>query len=75
MGTAYNYGDFGTPIATAVAQATSSVLTIPFDVVREHYSRSVKAGLIERSLLKSAQFGRTLNALEKLTLGPWARSL
>jgi hypothetical protein len=75
MGTTYNYGDFVTPIATAAARATCDVLAMPFDMVREHYSRSVQAGLIERSLLKSAQFGRTLNALEKLTLGPWARTL
>ncbi len=52
----------------------SKFLALPFDIARQQYANAVKAGLIERSLLKSAKFGRQLNALEKLTLGPLARS-
>jgi hypothetical protein len=50
-------------------------MALPFDIARDQYANAVRAGLIERSMLASAQFGQTLNALERLTLGPWARSL
>ncbi len=46
----------------------------PFDIAREQYAQSVRWGWIERSLLASARFNQLLNALEKLTLGPFARS-
>jgi hypothetical protein len=65
----------GSQSLATLAKIQSDVLALPFDVARENYARAVRAGLIERSLLASARFGRTLNALEKLTLGPWARSL
>jgi hypothetical protein len=51
----------------------SDVLALPFDVAREQYAKSVRAGLVERSLLASARFERTLSALEKMTLGCMAR--
>ncbi len=50
-----------------------SVLCVPFDLARENYSRAVNAGLIERSMLASAKFGRSLAHLEAITLGPFAR--
>jgi hypothetical protein len=59
----------------ATTATTRNLLTLPFDIAREQYARAVKAGLIERSLLASARFGRTLCALEALTLGPWARKV
>lgn len=46
---------------------------LPFDTARSLYARAVQAGLIERSLLANAEFERALGALERLTLGPWAR--
>jgi hypothetical protein len=58
----------------ALTRTGSDTLALPFDIAREQYAKSVRLGLIERSLLASAQFGRTLNAMEKLTLGPFARS-
>jgi hypothetical protein len=57
----------------ALAQSGSDVMALPFDIARDQYAWAVRAGLIERSLLASAQFGQTLNAWERLTLGPWAR--
>jgi hypothetical protein len=73
MGTVTNSTDFVTPVVTAATASTCNILALPFDLAREQYARAVKAGLIERSLLASANFGRTLCALEALTLGPWAR--
>ncbi|MDE2252917.1 MAG: hypothetical protein KGL42_01410 [Betaproteobacteria bacterium] len=46
---------------------------MPFDAMREHYASAVRAGLIERSQIASASFERKLVALERATLGPWAR--
>jgi hypothetical protein len=53
----------------------SDILALPFDISRELYAFAVRSGIIEKSLLASARFGKTLNAMEKLTLGPWARSV
>jgi hypothetical protein len=56
-----------------LVRLNSDVLALPFDVAREQYAKSVRAGLVERSLLASARFERTLSALETLTLGVMAR--
>lgn len=50
-----------------------TVLCLPFDFVRMNYSVAVRVGLIERSMLASASFGRWLNTLEGIALGPLAR--
>ena len=63
-------------IADSVAKVTGiamDVLGLPFDVARAQYARAVQLGLIERSMLASRDFSRTVGALEQLTLGPWAR--
>jgi hypothetical protein len=49
-------------------------MALPFDMAREQYAQSVRWGWTPRSLLASARFNQMLNALEKLMLGPWARS-
>ena len=49
------------------------VMALPFDVARAQYARAVQLGLVERSMLASRDFARTLGAIERLTLGPWAR--
>lgn len=49
------------------------VMALPFDVARAQYARAVQLGLIERSMLASRDFARTLGAIERLALGPWAR--
>lgn len=58
---------------TDVAGITMNLLGLPFDIARAQYARAVQLGLIERSMLGSRDFSRTLQALEQLTLGPWAR--
>jgi hypothetical protein len=63
-------------ISRQVTDATSlamDVLGLPFDMARAQYARAVQAGLIERSMLASRDFSRTVGAWEQLTLGPWAR--
>lgn len=59
-------------ILRAIARAQRNVLAIPFDLARDNYARSVRAGLIERSLLGSARFTRAVNAAEQMALGPWS---
>jgi hypothetical protein len=61
--------------AVALVRAGSEVMALPFDLARDNYVRAVRAGLIERSMLQSTRFTRTLRVLERLTLGVWARSI
>ncbi|MES2582884.1 MAG: hypothetical protein V4627_09230 [Pseudomonadota bacterium] len=64
------------PLAPNVLVATGiamDVLGLPFDIARAQYARAVQLGLVERSMLASSNFARTLGALEQLALGPWAR--
>ncbi len=56
-----------------VSDLVTSLLGLPFDVARAQYARSVEAGLLQRSMLASRDVHRTISALERLTLGPWAR--
>jgi hypothetical protein len=51
------------------------IMGLPFDLTRAHYARAVQLGLIERSMLASRDFSRTIGALEQLTLGAWARRI
>lgn len=63
-------------INRAMTQATGIAMDIfglPFDMARAQYARAVQVGLIERSMLASRDFSRTLSSMEQLTLGPWAR--
>ena len=59
----------------AVSLWQASGASAPFDLARAQYAAGVQAGLIERSLLASGAFERGLDALERLTLGPWARTV
>lgn len=61
--------------AAPMAHTASLLATLPFDMAREFYAKSVRLGFLESSLLASARFGRDLHQLEKLTLGPWARQV
>ena len=54
-------------------QAGQDVLAMPFDMARASYVQAVRAGLIERSMLASRDFERTVAAMETITLGPLAR--
>lgn len=64
-----------TQTSNAMKQATSVMLTQPFEAARTAYATAVRFGWIQNSMLNSARFGRNLNLLEKLTLGPWARQV
>lgn len=66
-----------TPAETAASFGRTLTLLqgLPFDLARAQYAAGVRVGLIEQSLLGWAKFERQVNLLEKLTLGPWARSV
>jgi hypothetical protein len=61
--------------ASSLQHATRFTLGLPFDLARDQYARAVRAGLIENSMLASRNNELMLSALEKATLGPWARSV
>ena len=62
-------------VCVPLVSAAKSLLRTPFDAMREQYAAAVRAGLVERSLLASARFEHKLGALERVTLGPWARRI
>jgi hypothetical protein len=41
--------------------------------MRAQYAAAVDAGIVERSLIASSRFERTLGMLERFVLGPFAR--
>jgi len=51
----------------------SGWLAIPFDAARAQYGTAVEFGLLQRSLLAGSRFERTLDAIERISLGPFAR--
>lgn len=53
----------------------SQSLHWPFDAMRSHHARAVQVGLLTRSMLASRDFEQAVDALEHLTLGPFARSV
>lgn len=61
--------------ACCIGALQASGMAAPFDIARAQYAAGVQAGLIERSLLASSAFERRLGRLERLALGPWARSV
>jgi 6-phosphogluconate dehydrogenase (decarboxylating) len=66
--------DYGVSKAMAeMMRVSSDVLALPFDMAREQYAKSVRAGLVERSMIASAKFEQALSALERFTLGGMAR--
>ncbi len=61
------------PVPARPVSAGQGLLAMPFDTLRFQYASAVMAGLVPRSLLASGRLERTLDALEKLVLGPLAR--
>jgi hypothetical protein len=55
--------------------AMSAMLALPFDAVRAQYGTAVECGLLQRSMLAGRDFEHALVALERLSLGPFARQL
>ncbi len=62
-----------TPVLAELTRVGSDALALPFDMAREQYAKSVRAGLLERSLIASARFEQWLSAWERLSLGAMAR--
>lgn len=62
-------------VMPVIERAAVPLLVLPFDMARALYATAVRIGFIERSMLAWARFERTLDALEKLALGPWARQV
>jgi hypothetical protein len=74
MSTALDYTG-GLPTAlSAMTRVSSEWMALPFDMAREQYAKSVRAGLVERSIIASARFEHAISALERFTLGCMARS-
>ncbi len=46
---------------------------LPFDVMRSQHAEAVHAGLMANSILESRDFEKTVDALEHIALGPFAR--
>lgn len=61
------------PVLAEFTRVGSNVLALPFDMAREQYAKSVRAGLLERSMIASARFEHAISALEQFTLGGMAR--
>lgn len=59
--------------AVALARACGTCLGLPFDACRAAWGSAVQCGLAPRSMLWSREVERSLDALERLTLGPLAR--
>jgi hypothetical protein len=53
---------------------TGAIAQLPFDLMRAQYAQAVRNGLVERSLLAAGRFERDVATLERMTLGPLARS-
>jgi hypothetical protein len=53
----------------------SHLLALPFDLIRAQHALAVQTGMWPRSLLESQRFESQLDAAERLTLGPLARSI
>jgi hypothetical protein len=59
----------------ALHDGAASLAILPFDLARVQHAASVLTGAWPRSLLESMRFERQLGAMERLTMGPLARSV
>ncbi len=62
-------------VQRAFCDGLSHALAWPFDLLRVQHASAVQAGAWPRSLLESKRFESDLGALERLSLGPLARSV
>jgi hypothetical protein len=62
-------------LAHAAGAWPASSVAAAFDLARAQYAAAVQYGLLKRSLLASGALERRLDLLERLTLGPWARTV
>ena len=66
---------FEVSCAVAGLQLISRSMHLPFDVMRTQHAEAVHAGLMANSILESRDFEKTVDALEHITLGPFARNV
>jgi hypothetical protein len=59
----------------ALRDCVGGVMALPFDLARVQHAAGVCAGVLPRSLLESTRFEQQMVTMERLTLGPLARSL
>ncbi len=62
------------PWAQALHEGAANLAGLPFDLARVQHAGGVLAGTWPRSLLESMRFEQQLGAMERLALGPLARS-
>jgi hypothetical protein len=65
----------GSAALEASRSAVRAVPALPFDALRFLYASAVQAGLMRRSMLASRDVEIQLDSLEKLVLGPFARTV
>jgi hypothetical protein len=65
----------GAAALEASRAAVRAVPALPFDALRFLYASAVQAGWMRRSMLASRDVEIQLDALEKLALGPFARTV
>lgn len=62
-------------LARALHDGAASLASLPFDLARAQHAAGVLAGAWPLSLLESTRFEQQLGAMERLALGPLARSV
>lgn len=62
-------------VAAAAVRAFSGWLAAPFDGLRIAHAAAVQAGFAPRSMLASRDVEHALVALERMALGPMARTV
>jgi hypothetical protein len=63
------------PLARAMTNPVHSAMTLPFEAARQQYSLAVKVGLQPNSMLAYRNHFKSLDQLEKATLGAFARQV
>lgn len=61
--------------AELTRRSISDPITMPFEAARQQYSLAVRVGLQPNSMLAYRDHFKTLDQLEKATLGPFARQI
>lgn len=59
--------------ARAFGELVAGSLALPFEMLRAQHAAAAIAGVVPMSIVESARFGRSLEAVERLALGPFAR--
>jgi hypothetical protein len=67
--------DSPTPCVAPGLQLFSDMLHMPFDVMRTQHAEAIHAGLMANSILESRDFENSVDALEHIWLGPFARDV